>query len=83
MDGSDDHSDQRDDAGKFSQKYPTSAFLDALRELDGAAGTGDVADAVGCPQRTAYHRLSNLRNKGQIDSRQVGGSMLWVVENGE
>jgi hypothetical protein len=82
MDGSNDQSDPRDDSGKFTKKYPTTAFLDALRELGGAAGTGDVADTVGCPQRTAYHRLSDLRDEGQIDSRQVGGSMLWV-ENGE
>lgn len=75
--------EERDDeSGKFEEKYPTEAFLNAIRDLGGAAGTADVADEVGCPQRTAYHRLSNLRNNGQIDSRQVGGSMLWVVEDG-
>lgn len=81
MDESDNTDGDRDDAGQFTEKYPTSAFLDALRELGGGAGTADVAEEVGCPQRTAYHRLSNLRENGQIDSRQVGGAMLWVVEN--
>lgn len=82
MGNPDDSDDERDDTGKFTEKYPASAFLDALRDLGGAAGTADVADEVGCPQRTAYHRLSNLRDDGQIDSRQVGGAMLWVVKNG-
>ena len=62
--------------------YLTTAFLDALRELGGATGTTDVADEVGYPHRTAYHRLLNLRDNGQINSRRVGGAMLWVVENG-
>lgn len=76
--------EERDEnTGKFAEKYPTTAFLDALRDLGGAAGTADVANEVGCPQRTAYHRLSQLRDTGQIDSREVGGAMLWVVENGE
>lgn len=82
MDESDSTDDDRDAAGQFTEKYPASAFLDALRDLGGAAGTSDIADEVGCPQRTAYHRLSNLRDDGQIDSRQVGGAKLWVVENG-
>jgi hypothetical protein len=81
MGESDNTDDTRDDAGQFTEKYPASVFLDALHELGGAGGTADVADEVGCPQRTAYHRLSNLRENGQVDSRQVGGAMLWVVEN--
>lgn len=79
--GEDD--EDRDETGQFTEKYPRSVFLDALRGLGGEAGTTDVADEVGCPRRTAYHRLSNLRDEGRINSRKVGSAMLWVIEDGE
>ena len=62
--------------------YLTTEFLDVLRELGGAAGTADVADEVNYPQRTVYHRLLNLHDENQIDSRQIGSAMLGMVKNG-
>jgi hypothetical protein len=75
--------DERDeDTGKFEEKYDDDDFVAAIRDFDGAAGTADVADAVGCPHSTAYHRLDRLRDDGRIDSRQVGNAVLWVADDG-
>ena len=72
-----------DDAGKFTKKFTDDDFLDAIRAHEGAAGTADVADEVGCPHSTAYHRLDRLREKERVDSRQIGNAVLWeVADNG-
>jgi len=80
-DPSDDESDERDDAGKFSTKYKPQDFVDALRRLDGSGSTKEVADEVGCARRTAHYRLSNLEDDGRVNSREVGRSILWQVVN--
>lgn len=62
--------DERDeDSGQFTSKYPAEAFLDTLRELDGAGSTADIAERVDCPTRTAHYNLSKLEDAGEIDSR--------------
>ena len=74
--------DERDArTGQFAAKYADEQFLGALREHDGAAGTAAVADAVGCPQRTAYHHLDRLREENAVSSQQIGGSTLWLLMN--
>lgn len=83
MGGREQNNNDRNESGQFTEKYPKRVFLDALRGLGGEAGTTNVADEVGCPRRTAYHRLSNLRDEGRIDSRKIGNAMLWVIEDGE
>lgn len=70
-----------DDTGKFSEQYETGAFVDALRELGGSGATKGIADKVGCSRRTAHYRLSELRDEGRIDVREVGRSKLWVIED--
>jgi uncharacterized membrane protein len=69
-----------DDSGKFTEKYEDSEFVDAIRALGGSAGTAEVADELGCPHTTAYHRLDQLRDDGQLTSRQIGNAVLWVIE---
>ena len=76
------NNERDEDTGKFEEKWADEDFVDAIRDFDGAAGTADVADAVGCPHSTAYHRLDRLRDNGRINSRQVGNAVLWVVDDG-
>lgn len=76
--------EERDeDSGKFASKYTDQDFLNAIQELGGAAGTADIADAVGCPRRTAYNRLDNLREEGTLETREVGSSLLWMLTDDE
>ncbi|WP_117595164.1 winged helix-turn-helix domain-containing protein [Haloprofundus halophilus] len=73
----------RDNSGKFSEQYDPDEFVDALRQLGGDGSTKEVADKVGCSRRTATYRLSSLRDDGRIGGREIGRSMLWMVNDGE
>lgn len=76
--------DERDDeTGRFSEEYPSGAFIEALEALSGAAGTQEVADEIGCAYRTAYARLSELEKAGEITSRKVGNARLWQLDSSE
>lgn len=71
--------DQRDEeSGQFTPEFPDSDFLDALRGGEGVT-TSEVAETVGCKYRTAYARLSDLEDEGQVRSRKVGNTLLWML----
>lgn len=72
--------DERDtDTGQFTEKHPPEAFLTALEDLDGNAGTQDIADEVGCPYRTAHHKLTQLEEDGRVESQKVANARLWSL----
>lgn len=72
--------DRDDESGRYTETYPLSDFLDALDDLGGAAGTQEVADAVGCKYRTANAKLHELEDDGEIASKKVGNAYLWMTE---
>lgn len=55
-------------------------WLDAPNALGGMAGTSDVAEEVGCGRRTAYGRLTELAEDGVIERRDVGNSIVWLLD---
>ena len=80
MDENERGGDNRDcDTGKFSERYDSEEFVDSLHWLGGSGSTKEIADKVGCARRTAYYRLSDLEEEGQVDARKVGKSILWQV----
>lgn len=70
-----------EETGKFTQKYDDADFIEVIEQMEGAAGTAEVAEELSCPHSTAYHRLDRLRDEGRISSRQIGNAVLWMVEN--
>ena len=70
---------RNDTSGQFVEKYPRGAFLRAITEAQPVAGTGEVADAVGCKHDTAYKRLHRLLDEGTIEKRKVGNMLLWSL----
>lgn len=56
----------------------TDEFLDALETL-GSVGTQEIADEVGCPYRTAHHKLTQLEEEGRVESQKVGNARLWSL----
>jgi len=71
---------ERDEtSGKYTDAYDDRAFLDAIRGLDGLAGTSEVAELVGCSSRHALNRLRELEKAGQVHSRDVGRSLVWML----
>ena len=77
--------DARNDAsGQFVEKYPREAFLRAIAEAEPVAGTGEVANVVGCEHDTAYKRLQRLLDEGTVEKRKVGNMLLWsLTDEGE
>lgn len=67
------------DGGRFDESYRDNEFLEALRERGGQAGSGDVAEIVGCSRRTATRRLSALAKAGKVSRGNVGNATLWSV----
>jgi hypothetical protein len=75
---------ERDDtSGQYVAEYDPEAFVEAIRELGGAASTTEVADAVGCDRRTSHLRLTELEDEEEVDGRRVGRAYLWSVAMNE
>lgn len=70
--------DRDEGSGKFTEKYPSSDFLEAIEEL-GPSGTTDISDYVECDRRTAYLKLKSLEEDGEVQSQKIGNSLLWEL----
>ena len=66
-----------EETGRYTGQYSTDDFLNAINEEGGMAGTGEIADHVGCAHDTAYKRLQELEKVGIISSRKMGNTLLW------
>lgn len=71
--------DREEESGKYTTTYPDSDFIEAIQHLEGMAGTSEIAEEIGCTQRTAYTRLKSLEDQNRIESREVGSSLLWSL----
>lgn len=71
--------DREEESGKYTTSYADSEFIEAIQQLEGMAGTSEIAEEVGCTQRTAYTRLKSLEDLNRIESRKVGSSLLWSL----
>lgn len=71
------------ETGQYTHSWSDDDFLEALRELGGFAGTTDVAENVGCVRDSAYRRLNNLAENGEVERREIGGSLTWVLDEDE
>lgn len=71
--------DRDDKTGRYTGEYSTEDFLDAITAEDGLAGTGDIADQVGCAHDTAYKRLQRMEKQELVSSKKVGNTLLWSI----
>ena len=71
--------DRDEETGRFTETYPRAEFLDAIREEGGMAGTTDVAERVGVIRETAYKKLQRMEADGEVESRKVGNSLVWLL----
>lgn len=67
------------ESGRFTERYPPERFIDALQSEGGMASTSEVANHVGCSERLAFDRLTDLAGDGRVDSRNVGNARLWLI----
>lgn len=75
--------DRDEESGRYTGQYTTEDFLDAINAEGGMAGTGDIADLVGCAHDTAYKRLQKMEDEGLVSSRKVGNTLLWTSSETE
>jgi Mn-dependent DtxR family transcriptional regulator len=71
--------DRDEETGRYTGEYSSEDFLSAIKAEDGIAGTGDIAERVGCAHDTAYKRLQQMEREELIRSRKVGNTLLWEV----
>ena len=74
---------RNEESGKYTQAYRSEEFLEAVQESDGLASTTEVADRLGCSNRTALSRLRELAEGGDLSQRKVGTVNLWSVTASE
>lgn len=73
--------DRDEETGRYTGEYSTEDFLNAINAEGGMAGTGEIADQVGCAHDTAYKRLQRLEKDGLVTSQKVGNTLLWEVKD--
>lgn len=73
--------DRDEESGKYTETYPPETFIEALESLSGAASTQEVANEAGCAYRTAFAKLSDLEDEGEVTFRKVGNARLWKIND--
>jgi len=75
--------DRDEETGRYTGEYSTEDFFNAISSEGGMAGTGDIAERVGCAHDTAYKRLQSMEKEGLVSSRKVGNTLLWKISETE
>lgn len=65
---------------QFERRYTDQDFFGAIDEC-AVATTGNVAEIVDCDRATAFRRLKQLEENGEIGSETVGvqEARVWIV----
>jgi len=71
--------DRDEDSGQYVGEYSQESFISAVQSESGMAGTGEIADAVGCAHDTAYKRLTQMEEDGVVISTKVGNTLVWKL----
>lgn len=72
--------DSRDaESGQYTEKYPRSAFREAIDAEGGLASTVEVAERVGCARPSAYTKLNQMADDEEIIRKKVGHSIAWAT----
>ena len=72
--------DRDEGSGKYTTTYTDDDFLRVVEKAGPQVGTQAVADEVGCTRDTAYRRLCDLEDDGEVVSRKVGMAKLWSLD---
>lgn len=72
----------RDESGKFTEVVSDNEIIAYLQKTEGAS-TAEVADNFDYERPTAYRRLKDLEDEDQVESREIGNSLLWLVSQSD
>lgn len=62
--------------------HSADEYLEAVREHE-PASTREVAESLGITRQGADYRLRQLKDKGLVESKQIGNSLAWSVVDDE
>lgn len=68
--------------GQFAPEYSDEEFLDAVGE-HAPAGTGEIAEVIGCTRQNADYRLRRLGEEDKVTSKKIGNSLAWSLAEEE
>jgi predicted HTH transcriptional regulator len=72
----DEHRDS--DTGRYTPRFTDEEILEFVRQNE-PVGTGTVANEFDCSQPSAYTRLSQLEDAGELTSKLIGGNRVWLA----
>lgn len=62
------------------RKYDDDQFIEAVYDHQ-PASTREVSEEVECPRRTADYRLRKLSDETKINSKMMGNSLMWYIDD--
>jgi predicted ArsR family transcriptional regulator len=68
---------RNDKSGRYQEVYSDEELLSLLEGT--RLSTSEVAERLDCHRTTAHNRLTELRNEGEVASKQVGNTLLWEI----
>ncbi|ADJ17185.1 hypothetical protein [Halalkalicoccus jeotgali] len=70
------------DSGRYATKYEETDYIETIRDLDGAAGTQEIVDALDANYDTVYSALRRFEDNenSPITSRKVANARLWQLK---
>jgi DNA-binding MarR family transcriptional regulator len=78
-----DMSQERDEKGRYSEKTPAEKVLVLFDDTEPRT-TSEVAEELDVAQKTAYNKLEQLREEGEIEKKNIGGlAVVWWCPNPE
>lgn len=69
--------DRDEESGRYTETYATEDFLEAVAEIEMATAQ-DVADRIGCSYETAYKKLRQMEDRGDVSSKKVASARIWL-----
>lgn len=69
---------ERDSSGQYQPEYSDTEIIRAVEKHE-PAGTQEIADELDIARQSADYRLRQLEKGGEVSSKKVGGSLIWLL----
>lgn len=74
----------RDDEGQYTEEISIDNVLDAFRNADLPVLTSnEVAEVLDCSRPSAYNKLEQLTEQGELQKKKVGARAVVYIKFGE
>lgn len=71
---------ERDESGEYTEQVPLENVLTVFEEAELSVLTAsEVAEELGCSRPTAYNKLEELVDQGEIHKKKVGARAVVYI----